>query len=186
MIQNQNHINFLYLYLRRNLKSPFPKGVTQSSFFNKIYFAVTADICIENPLPTVSLVGPTKKFLKESELPFERYSIEDIRSITAVLDALPKYTPEEKRQMFARREVQYRTGEFIHPVVYYPVRIPGSLFSSTNREYPEYAICMDADTYHLYLCEDGLWRVMPDIFQKKGSPCATLQQAVQLKKELGF
>lgn len=186
VIQNQNHINFLYLYLYDQLKNSFPEDIHPYSFWNDIYFAVDAAMYVDNTLPSVSFLKALKKPSKNRSTKYNCYSSESIKAITDVLDALPKYTPEEKRQMFARREVQYRSGEFIHPVVYYPVKY--AFFDKKDNEfYSVSTICMDSETYQFYQESDGLWRVAPNIlFKDKGEPCATLQQATQLKKELGW
>lgn len=186
VIQNQNHINFLCLYLYEQLNKDLPGNIDSYSFLNDIYFALDSDINVDNVLPTVSFLSPLKSF--KINRYSKRYSVEDIKVITDVLDALPKYTPEEKRQMFARRDVQYRSGEFMHAFVYYPVKYPVDVPLKEGDEAPIVStICMDAGMYKLYLGVDGLWRAVPGaIILEKGRFCSTLQKATQLKKELGW
>lgn len=185
VIQNQNHINFLCLYLYEQLNKDLPGNIDSYSFLNDIYFALDSDIHVDNFLPGVTFLKAFKTFRKNKLS--ERYSLKDIKAITDVLDALPKYTPEEKRQMFTRREAQYRSGEFIHPVTYYPVKHLLNTLEESDELPTGTALCMDVETYQLYLGSDGLWHAVPGaLILEKGRPCSTLQQATQLKKELGW
>lgn len=187
VIQNQNHINFLYLYLYEQLKKEVTENISQYCFLNDIYFALDVDMHVDNTLPGVTFYKAFKKASKDTLS--ECYSVEDIKAITDILDALPKYTPEEKRQMFTQREVQYRSGEFIHSVTYYPVKYLLNSSIEEDEGLPTGStICMDAETYQLYLVSaDGLWHAVPGaLILEKGHPCSTLQEATQLKKELGW
>ena len=187
VLQNQNHINFLYLYLYKELNKTgsTSKLMNIHNFINSVYFAGDPFINVQNPLEHIYLLLPSRRMLSKQP---NKYKLEEVKAITDVLDALPKYTPEEKRKMFNRREIQYRNGEFIHKITYYPVAYQ---YPESETNQFQMMICMDAGSYQFYQCSDGLWR--PDVFahQKgqwyfKGEPCDTLQEAVKQQKEMGW
>lgn len=179
VIQNQNHINFLYLYLYK-MKKADAHLVDITSFWNDIYFASDAQIHVENQNSTVRIIRSSRKAIKIRDLEFyEGLARADVEMITDILDALPQYTREEKRNMFVKREVQYRNGAFSNRVVYYSVQYISKKSSHSREE----KICMDAGSYQLYQFDDGLWRAIPDIrIIRQGKPCDTLKEAVMQQK----
>lgn len=175
--QNQNHINFLQLYLAKQ-RTVYDDDHVE--FDNVIYFARPARLYVEGDSPYVTFLTIQKK-AEILSTGTETIKLDKVHEIINSLDKLPKYTAEEKARMINEREVQYRNGEFIHKVKYYPIKHPcGETF-----------ICMDGGYYKFYLCSDGLWRTMTaDPFishpKEKGTPCSTLQEATLQKKELGW